>query len=41
MKWLLVLVPLAIVLEHVVPGNALLIFAVAALGIVPLAAIMA
>ncbi|WP_372016385.1 calcium/proton exchanger [Pseudoxanthomonas sp. 10H] len=41
MKWLLVLVPLAIVLEHAMPGNALLIFAVAALGIVPLAAIMA
>ncbi|MBO9717373.1 MAG: calcium/proton exchanger [Pseudoxanthomonas sp.] len=41
MKWLLVLVPLAIVLEHVAPGNALLVFAVAALGIVPLAAIMA
>ncbi|HVK52107.1 MAG TPA: calcium/proton exchanger [Pseudoxanthomonas sp.] len=41
MKWLLVLVPLAIVLEHLVPGNDLLIFAVAALGIVPLASIMA
>lgn len=41
MKWLLVLVPLAIALEHLVPGNDLLIFAVAALGIVPLASIMA
>jgi len=41
MKWLLVLVPLAIVLEHLAPGNDLLIFAVAALGIVPLASIMA
>ena len=41
MKWLLVLVPLASVLEHFAPGNAPLIFAVAALGIVPLAAIMA
>jgi Ca2+:H+ antiporter len=41
MKWLLLLVPLAVVLEHVAPGNALLVFAVAALGIVPLAAIMA
>ena len=41
MKWLLVLVPLAIVLEHVAPDNALLVFAVAAAGIVPLAAIMA
>jgi Ca2+:H+ antiporter len=41
MKWLLLLVPLAIVLERVAPGNALLVFAVAALGIVPLAAIMA
>lgn len=41
MKWLLVLVPLAIVLEHLVPGNDLLIFGVAALGIVPLASIMA
>ena len=41
MKWLLVLVPLAIVLERVAPGNALLVFAVAAAGIVPLASIMA
>jgi len=41
MKWLLVLVPLAIILEHLAPGNDLLIFAVAALGIVPLASIMA
>ena len=41
MKWLLVLVPLAIALEHLAPGNDLLIFAVAALGIVPLASIMA
>lgn len=41
MKWLLVLVPLAIALEHFAPGNDLLIFAVAALGIVPLASIMA
>ncbi|WP_202922309.1 calcium/proton exchanger [Pseudoxanthomonas koreensis] len=41
MKWLLVLVPIAIALEHFAPGNALLIFAVAALGIIPLAAIMA
>ena len=41
MKWLLVLVPIAIALEHFAPGNALLVFAVAALGIVPLASIMA
>lgn len=41
MKWLLVFVPIAIALEHFAPGNALLVFAVAALGIVPLAAIMA
>jgi len=41
MKWLLVLVPIAIVLEHLAPGNDLLIFAVAAAGIVPLASIMA
>ncbi len=41
MKWLLLFVPIAIALEHFAPGNALLVFAVAALGIVPLAAIMA
>jgi Ca2+:H+ antiporter len=41
MKWLLLLVPLAIVLEHLAPGNDLLVFGVAALGIVPLASIMA
>lgn len=41
MKWLLVLVPLAILLEHLAPGSDLLVFAVAALGIVPLASIMA
>ena len=41
MKWLLVLVPIAIALEHFAPGNDLLVFAVAAGGIVPLASIMA
>ena len=34
MKWLLVLVPIAIALEHFAPGNDLLVFAVAAGGVV-------
>jgi Ca2+:H+ antiporter len=41
MKWLLLLMPLAVVLEHTVHGRPLLVFAVAAAGIVPLAAFMA
>ncbi|MGY8562818.1 calcium/proton exchanger [Paracidovorax citrulli] len=40
MYWMLLLVPLAIVLHHVMPGNALLVFAASALAIVPLAALM-
>lgn len=41
MTWLLVLMPLAIALEHFAPQRALLIFLVAGLGIVPLASLMA
>lgn len=41
MRWLLLLLPLAIALEHFLPGRPLLVFGVAAAGIVPLAAIMA
>lgn len=41
MKWLLILMPLAIVLEHLAPERALLIFIVAGLGIIPLASLMA
>lgn len=41
MKWLLVLMPLAIVLEHLAPERSLLIFIVAGLGIIPLASLMA
>ena len=41
MKWLLLLLPLAIALEHFAPERALLIFVVAGLGIVPLASMMA
>ncbi|HEY0504144.1 MAG TPA: calcium/proton exchanger [Lysobacter sp.] len=41
MKWLLLLMPLAVVLEHTVHDRPLLVFAVAAAGIVPLAAFMA
>ncbi len=41
MKWLLVLLPLAIALEHFMPARSLLIFVVAGLGIVPLASLMA
>ncbi|MDI9238583.1 calcium/proton exchanger [Lysobacter sp. LF1] len=41
MRWLLLLLPLAIALEHFMPGRPLLVFGVAAAGIVPLAAFMA
>lgn len=41
MYWMLPLVPLAIVLHHLFPERYLLVFACAALGIVPLAALMA
>ena len=41
MRWLLLLMPLAIALEHFAPQRALLIFIVAGLGIVPLASLMA
>lgn len=41
MRWLLLLLPLAIALEHLVPDRPLLVFGVAAAGIVPLAAYMA
>jgi Ca2+:H+ antiporter len=41
MKWLLLLLPLAIALEHFAPERSLLIFVVAGLGIVPLASMMA
>ena len=41
MKWLLLLMPLAVVLEHTTHGRPLLVFAVAAAGIIPLAAFMA
>jgi Ca2+:H+ antiporter len=40
MYWMLLLVPLAIVLHHLMPGNALLVFGATALAIVPLAALM-
>lgn len=40
MYWMLLLVPLAIVLHHVMPGNALLVFGATAVAIVPLAALM-
>lgn len=40
MYWMLFLVPLAIALHHLMPGNALLVFAATALAIVPLAALM-
>jgi Ca2+:H+ antiporter len=40
MYWMLLLVPLAIALHHVMPGNALLVFGATALAIVPLAALM-
>lgn len=41
MKWLLAFAPIALLLEHFAPGRTLLIFATAAIAIVPLAAIMA
>ncbi|GAA5073963.1 calcium/proton exchanger [Lysobacter panacisoli] len=41
MKWLLVLMPLAIALEHFAPDRPLLVFVVAGLAIVPLASLMA
>ncbi|AXK71790.1 calcium/proton exchanger [Lysobacter sp. TY2-98] len=41
MKWLLIFVPLAILLEFIVPDRPMLIFAAAAISIVPLAALMA
>jgi Ca2+:H+ antiporter len=41
MKWLLVFAPIALLLEHFAPERTLLIFATAAISIVPLAAIMA
>jgi len=41
MRWLLLLMPLAIALEHYAPERSLLIFVVAGLGIVPLASLMA
>ena len=41
MYWMLPLVPLALVLHHLFPERYLLVFACAALGIVPLAALMA
>ena len=41
MRWLLLLMPLAIALEHFAYERALLIFVVAGLGIVPLASLMA
>lgn len=41
MKWLLVFVPLAVIAEHLVPDRPLLVFAVAGMGIIPLAALMA
>lgn len=41
MKWLLVFAPIALLLEHFAPDRTLLIFATAAISIVPLAAIMA
>ncbi len=41
MKWLLLLMPIAAALEHFAPGRPLLTFAVAALAIIPLCALMA
>ena len=41
MKWLLIFAPIALLLEHFAPDRTLLIFATAAISIVPLAAIMA
>jgi len=41
MKWLLVFAPIALLLEHFAPDRTLLIFATAAISIVPLATIMA
>jgi len=41
MKWMLLLVPVAIVLHHLLPDRPLLVFAFTAGGIVPLAALMA
>jgi Ca2+:H+ antiporter len=41
MKWLLLFFPVAIALEHFAPSRTLLIFACAALAIMPLAALMA
>lgn len=41
MKWMLLLLPLAIALEHFASDRPLLVFAVAGLGIIPLAAYMA
>jgi len=41
MKWMLLLVPVAIVLHHLMPDRPLLVFAFTAGGIVPLAALMA
>ena len=41
MKWMLLLLPLAIALEHFAPERRLLVFVVAGLGIVPLASMMA
>jgi len=41
MNWMLLLVPVAIVLHHLLPDQPLLVFAVTAGGIVPLAALMA
>ncbi|BDU16443.1 calcium/proton exchanger [Lysobacter auxotrophicus] len=41
MRWLLLLMPLAIALEHYAPQRSLLIFLVAGIGIVPLASLMA
>jgi Ca2+:H+ antiporter len=41
MKWLLLFFPVAIALEHFAPSRTLLIFAAAALSIIPLAALMA
>lgn len=40
MYWMLLLVPLAIALHYLLPGNALLVFGATALAIVPLAALM-
>ncbi|MBU8974572.1 MULTISPECIES: calcium/proton exchanger [unclassified Lysobacter] len=41
MKWLLILMPIAIALEHFAPERSLLIFLVAGAGIIPLASLMA